>query len=108
MLRENAMADRDDVHSEHTDYEAYDPEHLLDSILDRLGLDSDVALAEALQVSPSVVDDIRCMRRPVDPAMLIWIHELTGIDVGGLRNILGDRRGDLRPSHDESGRAKGA
>jgi hypothetical protein len=107
MLRESAMADGDDVHYQFADYEAYDPEHLLDSILDRLGLDSDAALAEALQVPPSVVDDIRCMRRPVDPAMLIWIHELTGIDVVGLRNILGDRRGELRPSHDESSRVRG-
>jgi len=95
------MAGREDVHYDSLDYEAYDPEHLLDSVLDRLGLDTDTALAQALQVTPSVIDDIRCKRRPVDAAMLIWIHELTGIDIGGLRNILGDRRGELRFTDDD-------
>lgn len=95
------MAGRDDVHYDSLNYEEYDPEHLLDSVLDRLGLDTDMALAQALQVTPSFIDDIRCKRKPVDAAMLIWIHELTGIDIGGLRNILGDRRVDLRFSDDE-------
>jgi hypothetical protein len=95
------MASRDDVQYESMDYGAYDPEHLLDTILDRLGLHSDTALAETLKASPSFIHDIRCKRRPVDAAMLIWVHELTGIYIGGLRNILGDRRRELRPSGDE-------
>jgi hypothetical protein len=32
------------------------------------------------------------MRREVDAAMLIRMHELTDISIVGLRNILGDRR----------------
>lgn len=95
------MASREDIHYDSLDYQAYDPEHFVDSILDRLGLGTDTALAQALQVTPSLIDDIRCMRMPVDAAMLIWIHELTGIDIGGLRNILGDRRRELRFPDDE-------
>lgn len=95
------MASREDAHYDSLNFQAYDPEHFVDSILDRLGLDTDTALAQALQVAPSVIEDIRCMRKPVDAAMLIWIHELTGVDIGGLRNILGDRRGELRFPEDE-------
>jgi hypothetical protein len=74
------------------DLGSYDSNHLLDSILDELNLPNDAALSEALEVDESVISDLREMRREVDAAMLIRMHELTDISIVGLRNILGDRR----------------
>ena len=74
------------------DLGSYDSNHLLDSILDELNLPNDAALAEALEVDESVISDLRDMRREVDAAILIRMHELTDISIVGLRNILGDRR----------------
>jgi hypothetical protein len=75
---------------------SYDSNHLLDSILDRLHLPDDAALCEALDVDESVISDLRELRREVDAALLIRMHELTDISIAGLRNILGDRRRKAR------------
>lgn len=74
------------------DLGSYDSNHLLDSILDELNLPNDAALAEALEVEEGVIGELREMRREVDAAILIRMHELTDISIVGLRNILGDRR----------------
>ena len=71
---------------------SYDSNHLLDSILDKLHLRDDVALCKALDVDESVVTELRELKREVDAALLIRMHELTDISIAGLRNILGDRR----------------
>lgn len=80
------------------EYGSYDPNHLIDSVLDRMDLPDDQALAEALRIPASVIADVRGMRVLVDAPLLLQLHELTGISVLGLRNIMGDRRGKLRYS----------
>ena len=80
---------------------SYDSNHLLDSILDKLHLPDDAALCEALDVDESVISDLRELRREVDAALLIRMHELTDISIVGLRNILGDRRRKARFSDEE-------
>jgi len=82
--------------SDMPDLGSYDSNHLLDSILDQLHLPDDAALCEALDVDESVISDLREMRREVDAALLIRMHELTDISIAGLRNILGDRRRKAR------------
>jgi len=81
---------------------SYDSNHLLDSILDKLHLPDDAALCEALDVDVSVLSDLREMRREVDAALLIRMHELTDISIVGLRNILGDRRRRARFAAEET------
>jgi hypothetical protein len=81
---------------------SYDSNHLLDSILDKLHLPDDAALCEALDVDESVVSDLRELRREVDAALLIRMHELTDISIVGLRNILGDRRRRARFAAEEN------
>ena len=81
---------------------SYDSNHLLDSILDKLHLPDDAALCEALDVDVSVLSDLREMRREVDAALLIRMHELTDISIVGLRNILGDRRRRARFAAEEN------
>jgi hypothetical protein len=83
---------RDDIDDEAHDFETYDANHLLDSVLDRLQLENDTALCNLLDITPSILSDIRLMRQPIDAAMLVRLHELTDISISGLRNILGDRR----------------
>jgi len=81
---------------------SYDSNHLLDSILDKLQLPDDAALCEALDVDESVISDLRHLRREVDAALLIRMHELTDISIVGLRNILGDRRRRARFAAEEN------
>nr|WP_314630824.1 hypothetical protein [uncultured Noviherbaspirillum sp.] len=81
---------------------SYDSNHLLDSILDELHLPDDAALCEALDVDESVISDLRELRREVDAALLIRMHELTDISIAGLRNILGDRRRKSRFAAEEN------
>jgi hypothetical protein len=88
---------------------SYDSNHLLDSILDKLHLPDDAALCDALDVDESVISDLRELRREVDAALLIRMHELTDISIAGLRNILGDRRRMARfAGQPQGGEAAGA
>lgn len=82
------------------DYGTYDPCHFLDSVLDHMRLEDDAALASVMNVAPTAVDDIRHRRKPVEAAMIVRIHELTGLDVDWLRNALGDRRKSWRLEED--------
>lgn len=82
--------------SEIEDFESYDPNHLFDSVLDRFQLEDDMSLSAALHVAPQVIHDMRQMKMPIDSNMLIALHELTGISISGLHNILGERRKKLR------------
>lgn len=81
---------------------SYDSNHLLDSILDKLHLPDDAALCEALDADESVIRDLRELKREVDAALLIRMHELTDISISGLRNILGDRRRRSRFATEEN------
>lgn len=92
---------RQDPDIDFMDLGSYDSNHLLDSILDQLHLPDDGALARAIDVDPALLADIRCMRRDVDAALLIRLHEMTDISITGLRNILGDRRRRTRLNEGE-------
>ena len=86
---------------------SYDSNHLLDSILDKLHLPDDAALCDALDVDESVISDLRELRREVDAALLIRMHELTDISIVGLRNILGDRRRKARFAAEQEQQGQG-
>lgn len=74
----------------------YDPNRLLDTVLARLGVNSDKALSRKLQVADSVISRIRSRRLPVAASLLLWISECTGASIQELRQILGDRRAKAR------------
>ncbi|NYE58983.1 plasmid maintenance system antidote protein VapI [Duganella sp. 1224] len=76
----------------------YDPNYLLDMISARLGLKNDAALARELEVAAPVVSKIRHLRLPVSGAMLIRIHEVTGMQLRELQDLMGDRRQKFRLS----------
>jgi hypothetical protein len=76
----------------------YDPDRLLDAMLEHLKLKNDAALSRALEVAPPVISKIRHRRIPVGAAILIRMHEVSGLTIRDLRYLLGDRRKKFRVS----------
>jgi hypothetical protein len=77
----------------------YDPNRLLDTLLERLKLKNDAALSRLLDVAPPVISKIRHGRLPVGASMLIRMHEETGLSIRELRDLMGDKRNRLRMSN---------
>src|SRR5712692_8211695 len=86
---------------------AYDPNRLLDTLIEKLHLKNDAALSRALEVAPPIISKIRHRRLPVGASMLIRMHEATGMSTHELRDLMGDRRTKYRLS-DAQGKPKPA
>jgi plasmid maintenance system antidote protein VapI len=69
---------------------AYDPNMLLDTLINKLKLKNDAALSRALEVDPPVISKIRHRRRGVGPALLIRMHEISNLSIKELRRLMGD------------------
>jgi hypothetical protein len=78
----------------------YDPNRLLDALKGMLGLDSDMALSNALEVPPLVISQIRHRGFPVSASILIRMHDVSRLSVRELRDLMGDRRKQIRTSYD--------
>lgn len=87
------------------DEREYDPDRLLDALIDHLKLKNDAALSRALEVAPPVISKIRHRRLPVGAALLIRMHEVSELTIRDLRYLLGDRRQKFRIS-DVQGKPK--
>ena len=88
-----------DPHSDKfTEPVTYDPNRLLDSLIEKLQLKNDAALSRALEVAPPVISKIRHRRLPVGASLLIRMHEISDLSIGELRRLMGDRRGKFRMS----------
>jgi hypothetical protein len=77
----------------------YEPNRLLDELLQRLSLKNDAGLSRALEVAPPVISKIRHRKLPVGASMLIRMHEVTDLPIGDLRVLMGDRRQKHRVGH---------
>jgi plasmid maintenance system antidote protein VapI len=82
-----------------TSQESYNPNHLLDVLIERLNLKNDAALCRALEVAPPVISKIRHRSLPVGASMLIRMHEVSQLSVRELRDLMGDRRTKYRLSN---------
>jgi hypothetical protein len=80
------------------DQVAYDPNNLLDSLIEKLHLKNDAALSRALEVAPPVISKIRHRRLPVGASLLIRMHEVSDLSIRDLRILMGDRRDKFRIS----------
>lgn len=80
------------------DQVAYDPNNLLDSLIEKLHLKNDAALSRALEVAPPVISKIRHRRLPVGASLLIRMHEVSDLSIKELRILMGDRREKFRIS----------
>ena len=76
----------------------YNPDNLLDSLIERLNLKNDAALSRALEVAPPVISKIRHRRLPVGASLLIRMHEVSDLSIKDLRVLMGDRRDKFRIS----------
>jgi hypothetical protein len=79
----------------------YDPNHLLDALLDKIQLKNDAALSRLLEVAPPVLSKIRHRKLPVGASILIRMHEVSDLSIKELRHLMGDRREKFRisPQH---------
>jgi hypothetical protein len=77
---------------------AYDPNRLLDTLIEKLHLKNDAALSRALEVAPPVISKIRHRRLPVGASLLIRMHEVSELSIVELRYLMGDRRAKFRIS----------
>src|SRR4051795_8890949 len=78
--------------------ESYNPNHLLDILIEKLHLKNDAALSRALEVAPPVISKIRHRRLPVGASLLIRMHEVSDLSIRDLRILMGDRRDKFRIS----------
>jgi hypothetical protein len=74
----------------------YDPNHFVDQLSARLKVKNDAALCRQLGVSPPLISKIRHLRLPIGASLLIRVHEVTGLAIGELRTLMGDRRSKYR------------
>lgn len=77
----------------------YNPNRLLNMVMQRLGLHDDGALSRRLKVARKIIKDIRSGRLPVAASILLVMQEATGISVDELRMLMGDRRARIRLSY---------
>lgn len=67
----------------------YDPNRLLDFIMELRECRNDAALSRELQLSPPVISKIRNRRLPVTANILLRIHDVTEQPVNKLRELMG-------------------
>lgn len=77
---------------------SYDPNRLLDALIELLKLKNDAALCRVLEVSRPVISKIRHGRVPIGAALLIRMHEVSDLSISDLRYLMGDRRKKFRIS----------
>ncbi len=76
----------------------YDPNNLLETLIEKLNLKNDAALSRALEVAPPLISKIRHRRLPVGASLLIRMHEVSDLSIKDLRHLMGDRRTKFRIS----------
>jgi hypothetical protein len=76
----------------------YNPTRLLDTLMQLLGARNDRQLAMRLDVNPSQICKVRKRRLSVAPALLISMHEETGLTLRQLGALMGDYREYTGPS----------
>lgn len=77
----------------------YDPNRLLNTLMERLGLSGDKELSQRLNISTKVLRKIRSGELTISASMLLWMAECAQTTIEELRGILGDRRTKLRLSY---------
>lgn len=70
----------------------YNPNRLLDHLIETLRLKNDAALSQLLKVAPPVISKIRHRRLPLGASILIRMHEVSDLSIRDLRYLMGDRR----------------
>jgi hypothetical protein len=67
----------------------YKPDHLLDCLRESLGLRTDAALADALDVERVSISKVRTKALPLGPVLLVNMADLTYKSIATLREMAG-------------------
>jgi len=70
----------------------YDPNNLLDVLLEMLQVKNDLILSRMLDVPAPSISRIRHHKLAVGASMLIRMHEISGLSINRLRVLMGDHR----------------
>lgn len=70
---------------------AYEPEKVLDFLINWLDARNDAGLSRMLEVAPPVVSKIRNRYTPLTDSMLIRMHEVSDVSIKDLKNMMGNR-----------------
>src|ERR1019366_2808061 len=74
----------------------YDPNRLLNELIEVMELKNDAALSRALAVEAPVISKIRHGKLPIGGMMLIRMHDISNMSIKELRSLMGDRREKFR------------
>jgi len=70
------------------DASVYDPNRVLDAIIQKLRLKNDAALSRALEVAPPVISKIRHNTLPIGATILLRMHEVSDFSIRELRALM--------------------
>ena len=76
----------------------YDPNRLLDALMEQLNVKYDAELARLLGMWAPTLSKIRHGHLPIGASTLIRMHEISDLSIGELRALMGDRRKKYRIS----------
>ncbi len=66
----------------------YDPNRVLDAVMNRLRLKNDAALSRVLEVAPPVISKIRHNTLPIGATILLRMHEVSDFSIRDLRALM--------------------
>jgi len=66
----------------------YDPNRVLDAIINKLRLKNDAALSRVLEVAPPVISKIRHNTLPIGATILLRMHEVSDYSIRELRALM--------------------
>ena len=98
----SAVADNSTAAADTSSQPFYNPGVMLNAVLDQLGLKNDAALCRSLKIAPPVISKVRNHRLPVGAALLIRLHEISGLTIQDLRWLMGDKGGFFKPVSPEA------
>lgn len=70
-----------------TEY-VYNPNKVLNAVMEKLGLKNDAQLSRALEVAPPVISKIRHYTLPIGATILLRMHEVSDISIRELRALM--------------------
>lgn len=70
----------------------YNPNRLLDTLIERFGLKTDAALSRKLEVQAPLISKIRNRHLAVSAYLLLRMHEESGLSIRELCDLMGGRR----------------
>ena len=71
-----------------TGQETYDPDRLLNTLIEKMRLKNDAALSRALEVAPPVISKIRHNTLPIGATILLRMHEISDYSIRELRELM--------------------